>query len=77
MTLFSVEEYYMWCDHQEGWSEWDQQMGRMPQEAPEWDSSLPHPGETAGVVGIGIREEPHCRQDFSVTPEKTYVGPQG
>lgn len=52
-------------------------MGRMPQEAPEWDSSLPHPGETAGVVGIGIREEPHCRQDFSVTPEKTYVGPQG
>lgn len=29
---------------------------RMPREAPEWDSSLPHSGEAAGVVGIGIRK---------------------
>lgn len=41
-------------------------MGRMPQEAPERESSLPHSREADGVVGIGVREESQCKQDFGV-----------
>lgn len=44
-------------------------MGRMPLEAPERDCSLPHSGEAARAEGMGIREEPQCKQDFGVMPD--------
>lgn len=63
-------------------------MGRMPREVPEQDCSLPDSGEAAAVVGMGIKEDSQCRQDFGVMPdplcgpgitpeEGACVGPQG
>lgn len=63
-------------------------MGRMPQEAPARDCSPPRSREAAGIVGMGIREEPQCEQDFGAMPDPPCVagvapevgacaGPQG
>lgn len=45
-------------------------MGRMPREVWEGDGSLPHSGEAARFAGMGIREEPQCKQDSRVMPDR-------